>query len=74
MAEIDLTTDADVAAAEARLSALAHWRELHEPLEVKPVVLSEAAARAPLMVTEDGPAFDPATFRDLLEFIAEMPF
>ena len=36
--------------------------------------LREAAALAPLVQTNAGPGFEPASFAELVEFISELPF
>lgn len=59
---------------EARAAALDAWRSDSDPDGLFDMaILREAAGLAPIL-SVDGPRFDAASFRELAEFIAEMPF
>jgi hypothetical protein len=58
----------------ARLIALENWRGGDRPAGEDRKAPLEAAARAPLVQTEEGIGFEPVAFGELVEFIEEMPF
>lgn len=59
----------------SRAVAMDRWCHRHDPHGESDVeAFYEAGARAPLIDTEDGPAFEPTEFGDLIQFYAEMPF
>lgn len=58
-----------------RAEALASWRSLHDPLStIDEVSLVGAAKIATVIKDKDGATFHPVRFRELAEFISEMPF
>jgi len=58
-----------------RAMALSAWCIRHDPYGMtKKAACFEAAARAPLVETAEGPSFEPADFSDLVRYIEEMPF
>lgn len=58
-----------------RAEALASWRSLHDPQStIDEVSLVGAAKVATVIQGEDGATFHPVRFRELAEFISEMPF
>jgi hypothetical protein len=65
------SADMDVAI-DVRLRALRFWADRHQGFAWQHLV--EAAAVAPLVETEQGLAFDDATFGDLVSFAAEIPW
>lgn len=73
-AELD---DPDIAidAIDARLLAVRKWEDLHDPERVlSQLHLMEAATLAPLIDTDHGVGFRDTTFRELVDFIAELPW
>ncbi|MDB5703720.1 MAG: hypothetical protein JWN66_836 [Sphingomonas bacterium] len=63
------------AALHARAIALDRWCNLHDPYGQTDVdAFFEAGARAPLIGTPDGVAFEPNAFGELIAFLAELPF
>lgn len=57
----------------SRAAALDAWRERNPSAVTDRGALREAAFRATLVDTVDGPRFD-GSFGELVEFIAELPF
>jgi hypothetical protein len=70
------TDDAPIAepTAENRREALALWRAISTVTVADEASLTESARIARVFMTKDGPAFDPVSFADLVEFIEELPF
>lgn len=67
--------DAAAIALHARIVAMDRWCGLHDPHGQTDVdAFFEAAARAPLVRTDEGRGFEPAAFGELIEFIAAMPY
>lgn len=65
----------DAEGLEARAAALDAWRSDSDPEGLFDMAtLREAADLAPTLSTVDGPRFDAASFGELAEFIAKMPF
>jgi hypothetical protein len=63
------------AALHARAVALDRWCNLHDPYGQTDVeAFFEAGARAPLIETPEGMAFEPKAFGELVTFLAELPF
>lgn len=63
------------AAIAARVTALYKWQAVHDPNLVNdPDHLLAAAAIADLMSDDGGVCFDADRYRELVEFIAQMPF
>ena len=59
----------------ARITALARWTAAHDPSrQSSPEAVMEAAARHPLTQAENGIAFEPAGFQELVLFIEELPW
>jgi len=76
MLETPISTDpAELAAPSAadRTAALARWRREHAP-SASETKLAEAARVSRILMTRDGPAFDPVSFAEFVEFIEELPF
>ena len=58
-----------------RAEALASWRSLHDPqATMDEVSLIGAAKVATVIQGEHGATFHPVRFRELAEFISELPF
>jgi hypothetical protein len=58
-----------------RIVAMDRWCGLHDPHGQSDVdAFFEAAGRQPLVATDAGLGFDAAAFRELIDFIVEMPF
>jgi hypothetical protein len=74
--DMGLEPEAHAASAlHARAIALDRWCERHDPYGQTDIeALFQAAARCPLIEYENGLAFDPETFRDLMSVIIELPF
>lgn len=63
------------AALHARIAAFDKWCAEFDPHgETDRAAAFEAAAQAPLINNEHGVAFEPISFRELINFIAELPF
>lgn len=59
----------------ARIVAMDRWCGRHDPHGQTDVnAFFEASARAPLVQTEGGRGFEPVSFGELIELIAEVPF
>lgn len=57
-----------------RLLATRKWEDVHDPDRVlSQMHLMEAATLAPLVETDHGIGFRDTTFRELVDFIAELP-
>ena len=75
VAAADLVMATAVPAAAVRRAALDRWQAAHDPAHLQdPARLAEAAAFAPLLDSEQEPAFDAVLFAELIEFLAEMPW
>lgn len=58
-----------------RIVAMDRWCALHDPHGQSDVdAFFEAAGRQPLVATAEGLGFDARAFRELIDFIVEMPF
>lgn len=67
--------DAHGPVSRVRLEALARWQAAHDPEGLmEHAHLLDAAALATLVDTQEGPGFDGAHFRELVEFVAELPW
>lgn len=67
--------DIAIAAIDARLLAARKWQDLHDPERVLGQVhLMEAATLAPLVDTDHGIGFRDMVFRELVDFLAELPW
>lgn len=62
------------AALHARIVALDRWQEANPQHRSDLVDVFEAAARCPLVETQEGFGFDAARFTDLVEFCGELPW
>ena len=59
----------------ARAIAMDRWCARYDPLGQTDVeAFFEAAARAPLVGTQEGLTFEPVAFGELIEFVARMPY
>jgi hypothetical protein len=64
-----------VAGLHGRIMAMDRWCARHDRDGQSDVdAFFEAAGRQPLISTHDGIGFEPGTFRELIEFIREMPY
>lgn len=64
-----------IEAIDARLLAVRKWEDIHDPDRLMSQLhLMEAATLAPLLPTEHGIGFRDTTFRELVDFIAELPW
>ena len=74
--DTSIAADPNLAAptAQDREAALARWRAENDASGFDEAVLTEASRVARVVLTSDGPAFDPTLFRDLVEFVEELPF
>lgn len=73
-AGLDATSGA-IEAVDARLLALRKWEDLYDPDRVRSQRhLMEAAALAPLIHTDHGIGFEDEAFRELADFVAELPW
>lgn len=63
------------AALHARVTALAKWTALHDPLrQSDPEAAIEATARHPLVEADGGIGFEGAAFQEMILFIEELPW
>ncbi len=63
------------AALHARVTALAKWTAMHDPLRQSDAeAVVEAAARHPLVETETGIGFEAPAFQEMVLFIEELPW
>ncbi|QDZ08128.1 hypothetical protein FPZ24_12095 [Sphingomonas panacisoli] len=68
-------SDIAIDAIDARLLAVRKWEDLHDPDRVlSQMHLMEAATLTPLVETDHGIGFRDTTFRELVDFIAELPW
>lgn len=73
-AELD-ETDTMIEAIDARLLAVRKWEDIHDRDRVLyQLHLMEAATLVPLVETEHGIGFSDTTFREVVEFVAELPW
>jgi hypothetical protein len=58
-----------------RIMAMDRWCVRYDPEGQTDIdAFFEAAGRQPLISTNDGIGFEPVAFRELIEFIREMPY
>lgn len=63
------------AALHARVTALAKWTAVHDPLrQSDPRAVFEATARHPLVETDGGIGFEGSSFQEMVLFIEELPW
>lgn len=63
------------AALHARVTALAKWTAVHDPLrQSDAAAVIEAAARHPLVETDTGIGFEAPAFQEMILFIEELPW
>ncbi|WP_240047608.1 hypothetical protein [Sphingomonas panacisoli] len=68
-------TPSTIDVVDARLLALRKWEDLYDPDRLRSQRhLMEAAALAPLIETDHGIGFEDAAFRELADFVAELPW
>lgn len=68
-------SDLAVQAIDARLLAVRKWEDLNDPGRVlSQLHLMEAATLTPLVETDHGIGFRDITFRELVDFITELPW
>ncbi len=64
-----------IAGLHGRIMAMDRWCARHDPYGQTDVdAFFEAAGRQPLISTSEGIGFEPVAFRELIEFIREMPY
>lgn len=66
--------DAATELAPPRVEALLAWRQQNPSARDNEDALLEAASQAVIVETDAGPRFEPASFAELVDFIAELPF
>ncbi|WP_454884898.1 hypothetical protein [Sphingomonas oryzagri] len=68
-------SDPAIESLHGRIVAMDRWCALHDPHGQSDVdAFFEAAGRQPLVATAEGLGFDARSFRELIDFIVEMPF